>query len=242
MPPLQDKVVVITGASRGVGAAAARLFAQEGALVTLNARHKEGLEKVAGTLGVDESRYLVAPADIGKREGMSALVGAVMARFGRIDVFVNNAGLGVRKPITETSEDEWDLMFNVNVKGVFFSFVELVPIMRRQGSGHIINVSSLASKAGRATLGPYGASKGALNILTEGVGEELRNENIKVSLLMPGSIGTDFLSQVTEDRNPSAPDKPRMTPAQVAGMIVELARQDEGVWTSLVQMRPLRTK
>ncbi len=241
MQSLKNRVVVITGASRGVGAAAAKLFAKEDAKVVLNARNEELLHEIAESLETDESDRLVVPADIGTRDGMKTLVQAAIDRFGQIDVFINNAGLGVRKPITEVTEDEWDFMFNVNVKAIYYSFLELVPHMKKRGGGHIINVSSMASKAGRATLGPYGASKAAVNILSEGVGTELRNDNIKVSVLMPGSINTNFLGRVTEDKNPSG-SKPRMSPVQVAEALVEMAHQDHEVWTSVREMRPLHTK
>ncbi len=242
MQSLVNQVVVITGASRGVGAAAARLFALEGTKVVLNGRDEARLREVADGLGVAREQYLAVAADIGAVDGIKKLVGAAVQRFGRIDVFVNNAGLGVRKPITETTEAEWDLMFDVNVKAVYRSFQELVPLMRKQGGGQIINVSTQASRTGRAGLAGYGASKGALNVLCEAVGDELRNEGIKVSLLLPGSIGTGFMTHMGEDRSPSPAGKPRMTPEQVARMIVELAREDREVWTSATEMRPLRTK
>lgn len=133
-------------------------------------------------------------------------------------------------------------MFDVNVKAVYLSFQELIPLMRKQGGGQIINVSTMASRTGRAGLAGYGASKGALNVLCEAVGDELRNEGIKVSLLLPGSIGTGFMTHMGEDRSPSPAGKPRMTPEQVARKIVELAREDREVWTSATEMRPLRTK
>ncbi len=242
MALLTDKVAVVTGASRGVGAATARLLAAEGARVVLCARRRGELEQAAHTLDPDGSRCLIAPADVGTLDGMKGLVDAALGRFGRIDLFINNAGAGVRKPIEETTEGEWDLMFAVNVKAVFRSLRELIPVMRRQGGGHIINVSSMASTAGQPTLGPYAASKAALNLLTESAGEELRNDNIKVSLVMPGSIATNFLARVAADRNPSPAAKPRLTPEQVAAMIVAIAAQDAGVWTSRVHKRPLRTK
>ena len=242
MRSLVGMVVVITGASRGVGAVAARLFALEGAKVVLNGRDENRLREVADRLEVAAERYLRVVADIGQPDGMKRLVRAAVERFGRIDVFVNNAGLGVRKPITETTEAEWDLMFDVNVKAVYRSFQVLIPLMRHQGGGQIINVSTLASRTGRANLGAYGASKGALNVLCEAVGDELRNEGIKVSLLLPGSIGTGFLTHTGEDRTPSPADKPRMTAEQVARKVVELAKEDPGVWTSSTEMRPLRTK
>ncbi len=241
MQSLEDKVVVVTGASQGVGAATARLFAAEGARVVLTARTKAKLDKVAESLGIERNRRLVVTADIGKPAGMHKIAAAAMKKFGRIDIFVNNAGVGVRKEIGQTSEQEYDLMFDTNVKAVFRSFHALLPLMKKQGEGHIINISSMASKAGRPTLAVYCASKAALNVLSEAVGTEVRNDNIKVSVLMPGSIDTNFLSRVTKDRNPSPKNKPRMTPDDVAEKIVFLAKQNHGVWASLSEMRPLRT-
>ena len=241
MPELKDKVVVITGASQGVGAAAAKLFVERGAKVVLNARGAERLKEVAQGLQVDEDRYLVVPADVGDRDGMKAIVSGAIEKFGGVDVFINNAGVGVRKPITETPEEEWDLMFDVNVKAIYYSFLEVVPHMKERGGGHIINISSMASKQGRPTLAPYGAAKAAVNVLSEGVGAELRNENVKVSVLMPGSIDTGFLQKISKDTNPSG-SKPRMAPEQVARKLVELAEDDHEVWVSVTEMRPLHTK
>ena len=242
MQSLQNKVVVITGASHGVGAAATRQFAAEGARIVLNARGEEGLKQVTDSLGTPDEQALAVAADVGTRAGMRTIIQQAAKKFGRIDVFVNNAGLGVRKAIGQTTEDEWDLMFNTNLKAVYYCFQELLPLMQKQGSGHIINISSMASKQGRPTLGPYGASKAALNVLCESVAGEVRNDNIKISVLMPGSIDTGFLERTAEDENPSPRDKPRMTPDHVAEKIVFLARQDHGVWTSLSEMRPLVTK
>ncbi len=241
MQPLQDKVVVITGASRGVGAATARQFAAEGARVVLTARTRKTLEDTAATLGTDKKRYLVVTADITKPAGMAKIVDAAVKAFGRIDLFVNNAGIGVRKPIEQTGEDDFDLTFGTNVKAVFRSFQEVLPVMRKQGEGHIINISSMASKEGRPTLAVYCASKAALNVMSQAVGAEVRNENIKVSVLMPGSINTNFLSRVSRDTNPSPKSKPRLTPDEVAEKIVFMAKQNHGVWASLAEMRPLHT-
>jgi len=241
MQSLQDKIVVITGASRGVGAAAARQFAAEGAKIVLTARTRAKLEEVAESLGIERNRRLVVTADIGKPAGMQKIVAAALKKFGRIDIFVNNAGVGVRKPIGEMDEREFDLMFDTNVKAVFRSFHALLPQMKKQGEGHIINVSSMASKQGRPTLGVYCASKAALNVLSEAVGTEVRNDNVKISVLMPGSIDTNFLGRVTEDKNPSPKNKPRMSPDDVAEKIVFLAKQNHGVWASLSEMRPLHT-
>ncbi len=242
MRQLRDTVVVITGASRGIGAAAARLFAKERAKVVICGRDRKRLNEVGNSLGLPKSDYAMVAADVGKASGMKKIVSAACQKFGRIDIFVNNAGVGVRRAIDQTSERDFVQTFDTNVKAVFHSFRELIPRMRRQGGGQIISISSMASKQGAPHLAVYCASKAAVTVLSEAVAGEVRNDNIKVSVLMPGSTDTGFMTHLGRDHKPSSKDKPRLTVGDVAEAILFLAKQNQTAWTSLADIRPLLLK
>jgi short-subunit dehydrogenase len=239
MQSVKDKTVVITGASRGIGAAIARLFAKEKAKLVLCGRDRETLAEVAASLGLPKSDYLTVIADVTRASGMKKIVNAAYKKFRVIDIFVNNAGVGVRKDIVLTSEKEYDLTFNTNVKAIYYSFHELIPRMKKQGGGQIINISSMVSKQGVPNLAVYCASKAAVSILSEAVAGEVRNDNIKVSVLMPGSTGTGFMSHISKDMKPSPKDKPRLTAEEVAEAVLFIAKQNQNAWTSMVDIRPL---
>ncbi|MFQ6007427.1 MAG: SDR family oxidoreductase [Candidatus Zixiibacteriota bacterium] len=242
MQAIQGKVVAITGASRGIGAATARLFAKEQAKLVLCGRDGKALAEVAGSLGLPKSDCHTVLADVTRASGMKNLVNAAYKKFGTVDIFINNAGVGVRKEIVLTSEKEYDLTFNTNVKAIYYSFLELIPRMKKQGGGQIINISSMAGKQGVPNLSVYCASKAAVNVLSEAVAGEVRNDNIKVSVLMPGSTGTGFMSHLAADLKPSPKDKPRLTPEEVAEAVLFIAKQNQNAWTSLVDIRPLLVK
>ncbi len=242
MRALDGLVVVITGASRGIGAEMARQFAAEKAKLVLCGRNEKALNDVVASLPLPETERIIVIADLTSADGMKKVVDTAYEKFGVIDIFINNAAVGVRKDISLTTEEEYRLTFDTNVKAVFHSFQELLPRMKKQGGGHIINVSSMASKQGVPGMAVYCASKAAVNIMSEAVAGEVRNDNIKVSVLMPGSTATGFMSHLSEDLKPSPKDKPRLTVRQVAEAAVFLAKQDTQAWTSLVDIRPLRTK
>ena len=239
MRSVKGKVVVITGASRGIGAATARLFAKEQAKLVLCGRDKKALSEVAGSLNLPKPHYSTVIADVTKASGMRKIVDSAYRKFGVIDIFINNAGVGVRKGIVLTTEKEYDLTFNTNVRAIYYSFRELIPRMKKQGGGQIINISSMVSKQGVPNLAVYCASKAAVSILSEAVAGEVRNDNIKVSVLMPGSTGTGFMSHLSKDMKPSRKDKPRLTAEEVAEAVLFIAKQDKNAWTSMVDIRPL---
>jgi short-subunit dehydrogenase len=242
MMNVKGKVVVITGASRGIGAAVARLFAKEQARLVLCGRDRKALAEVGRSLSVPETDYLTVTADISRASGMKNLVNAAYKQFGVVDIFINNAGVGVRKDIVWTSEKEFNATFDTNVKAIFYSFVELIPRMKEQGGGQIINISSMAGKQGVPGMAVYCASKAAVNVLSEAVAGEVRNHNIKISVLMPGSTATGFMAHLSKDEKPSPPDKPRLTPEEVAEAVLFLAQQNQNAWTSVADLRPLIIK
>jgi len=244
MQDLTDKVVVITGASRGIGAAIAKALAEQGCALLLTARRKTDLEKTARSLEVSSDRVATVTADITKATGMRKIVTTAFKKFGRVDLFVNNAGVGIEKQLIDLTEKEYDQIFDTNVKAVFYSFKELIPRLKKQQSGHIINISSMAGKQGHGSIATYAASKAALNSLSEGVAAEVRNNNIKISVLAPGSTDTAFRYGMAKkkSRKPTRSSKKKLAAEEVAEAVVFLARQNENAWVSLAEMRPLITK
>lgn len=239
MISLENKVAVVTGGGRGIGAAIARHFAAEGAKVVLASRNLTRLRQTALSLNLDKKSHLVVQADITKRSQMRKIITSTVEKFGRIDVFVNNAGVGIHKPIMETTESEFDTIFNTNLKAVYYSFLELIPLFRKQGGGHIINISSGAGRMGVPGLAAYSSSKAALNVFSEAVAGEVRNENIKISVLSPASTDTNFMSNMSQKSKSPSKAALKLTVDEVAEAVVFLAKQNKNVWTSMADIRPL---
>lgn len=192
MTALKDKVVVITGASSGIGAALAERIARDGARPVLVARRRELLNAVAERCG---GRATVVVADMTVRAEVRRAVAEAAAAHGRIDVWVNNAGRGISRVPTMLTEDDIDEMMRVNVKSAFFGMQEALPVFRAQGGGQIINVSSMLGRIPSALFrASYTASKHFLNALTDAFRTELRESDpgIQVSLVSPGVVYTDF--------------------------------------------------
>jgi 3-oxoacyl-[acyl-carrier protein] reductase len=242
MRSLKDKVVVITGASRGIGAAIARHMAIEQARLVICGRNKKNLQEVASSLNLSRGNYVIVTADVAKASGMRKIVKTAYDRFGQVDVFINNAGVGMNKLFVRTSEKEFDTIFKTNLKSVFYCFQELLPRMHRQGYGQIINISTMAAKQGVPGLSAYSASKAAMNTLSEAVAGEVRNENIKISVLSPASVETGFMSNLSpRSRTPSKAAQ-KLSVDEIAEAVVFLARQNKNAWVSLAEIRPLLLK
>lgn len=240
MRTLKDLVVVVTGASSGIGAGIARHFGAEQARLVVCARNEQRLRALADSLGLPEGRCVTIAADVRTASGMKKIVSAAMTGFGRIDIFVNNAGVGVSKPVHELTEQEYDQIMETNVKAVFLSFRELIPIMRAQGGGQIINISSGAARIGVPGMAAYAASKAALNTLSESAAGEVRNDNIKISVLAPASTDTSFGSNMAgKPATTASRASQKLTVDEVAEAVLFLARQNSNAWTSLADIRPL---
>ena len=189
---MTGKVIVITGASSGIGAALAKRVAHKGAKVVLAARREKELNEVAAGCG---SEALAVIADVTKRDDVKRIVSQAMARLGRIDVWVNNAGRGISVPVAELTDEDFDEMMLVNVKSALYGMQAVLPIFKGQNSGHIINVSSLLGRIPYVAIrSAYSAAKHALNALTANLRMDLRAEfpGIHVSTVSPGVVATDF--------------------------------------------------
>jgi NAD(P)-dependent dehydrogenase (short-subunit alcohol dehydrogenase family) len=187
-----DKVVVITGASAGIGAELARQLGARGAKVVLAARRKEQLDAVAAGIG---KNALAVVTDVTRRADVEHLAKAALERFGRIDVWVNNAGRGISRPVGDLTDDDLDAMWRDNMKSVVYGIQAALPHFKSRNAGQIVNVSSGLSRAPLAPVrAAYGAVKGAVNMLTASLRVELRatHPGIHVTLLLPGVVATEF--------------------------------------------------
>ena len=186
---LDDKVALVTGAASGFGEGIARRYAEEGASVVLADLNDQMGRKVADEIG---GAYV--HADVADRDDVRAMVGTAVERYGRLDVMVNNAGVThVNRPMLEVGEDEFDRIFQVNVKAIYLAAMETVPLMREQGGGCIINTASTAGLRPRPGLTWYNASKGAVITMTKSMAAELGPDNIRVNALCPVAGDTPLL-------------------------------------------------
>ncbi len=195
---LEGKVIVITGASAGIGEAIARECASRGASVVLAARRIERLERLAKELESSGAKALAIKIDVSKEEDCERMVAAAVERFGRIDVLVANAGYGLRAPVAETSDGNARRLFDVNVFGLLSCCRAAVPVMRKQGGGHLILISSIAGVIPAPLSGAYCATKAAVNALGKAMRQELRQDGIDVSIICPGPVRTEFHSLIAE--------------------------------------------
>lgn len=198
MENIKNKVVVITGASSGIGEATAKLIAQNGAKVVLAARREDRLLAIVDDIIRDGGEAVSVTADVVSAEDMLNLAQTALQKYGRIDVWVNNAGIMPNSRLNELRVDEWDRMIDVNVKGVLYGIAAALPIMREQQSGHVINLSSTAGYEVAPTSAVYSATKFAVRAITEGLRlEESAASGIRSTLIAPGLTRTELLDSIT---------------------------------------------
>jgi NADP-dependent 3-hydroxy acid dehydrogenase YdfG len=190
MSRTRDQVVVITGASSGIGEATARHLAAQGAKVFLGARRLERMEAIVAEIQEAGGQAAAIQCDVTKRDQVEALVRAAIGRFGRMDVIVNNAGLMGIAPLEKTLVDEWDRMIDVNIKGVLYGVAAALPVFAKQKSGHIINVSSISGH--KVTMGGavYCATKHAVRVISEGIRQEV--DGIRTTIISPGAVESEL--------------------------------------------------
>ncbi len=200
---IAGKVVVITGASSGLGEATARLLSAQGASVVLGARRVDRLQSLADELSGSGAKALAVATDVTNRDQVKGLVAAAVQSYGRIDVMINNAGLMPQALLERLRVDEWDRMIDVNIKGVLYGIAAVLPHMQRQKSGHIINVSSVAGHKVGPGFTVYAATKHAVRALSEGLRQEVKPYNIRTTVISPGAVATELPSHIT-DRDSAA--------------------------------------
>jgi NAD(P)-dependent dehydrogenase (short-subunit alcohol dehydrogenase family) len=221
----REQVVLVTGASSGIGRETALTFGRLGARVALAARRRNQLAEVARAITDEGSRALVVPTDVSDLRSVRACVSKVRRTWGRLDMLVNNAGVLIPSSVEQLKASDLDAMLRVNLMGPLFMMQATLPIMRRQGAGTIINVASLAGRRGLTPLGGYCASKFALVGLTEALRTELGDTPVHVGLVMPGTVETAMVEFVKRDAVLSGwPSTLNMPPEWVTAAILLAAR------------------
>jgi len=235
----QQKVAVVTGAARGIGEAIARRLASLGMTVMLLARDRERLQAVRAGIEDSGGKAEAYPCDLRDETAADGLGSYIRQKHTRCDVLVNCAAIGLTgKPLHQMSVAEWDDLMATNLRGPFLMIRALAPLMIERRTGHIINISSLAGRNPLANGAAYSASKWGLNGLTYSVAEELRKDNIRVSVVAPGSVNTGFGGKGNPGKFKDETWK--IQPDDVADVVEMLVRQPAQSFVSEVLMRPTR--
>jgi 3-oxoacyl-[acyl-carrier protein] reductase len=223
---LKDKVALITGSGRGIGRAMAIAYAAEGARVVIASRSTAQLNEVATEVTAQGGEILTVPTDVQIPAEVENLVRQTVDRFSRIDILVNNAGVNPRGLFLDSTDEEWELGWQINVMGVVYCCRAVLPIMQQQGSGNIINVGSGMGQVGHANLSVYCASKAALHGLTQAIAEEVWEDGIIANVLIPGPVKTELSKAAWENTGTfRAQSDPWKEPEQVVASALFLATQ-----------------
>jgi 3-oxoacyl-[acyl-carrier protein] reductase len=231
---LAGTVAAITGGTRGIGRAIAERLLDEGVRVAICGTTRESVDRALEDLA-GRGELLGEVADVSKLEDVQRFVAATMAGFGRIDAFINNAGVGTFRAAGDLTPEEWHRMIGVNLTGTYYCCHEILPIFRQQGSGDIVNISSLAGKNPFAGGSGYNASKFGLNGFSEAMMLDHRNDGVRVSYVMPGSVATEFGghgADVGADW--------KIAPEDVADVVQMLLEMPRRTTVSRVEIRPSR--
>lgn len=232
---------IVTGATRGIGYAIARAILDDGGRVMITGRDADGVvDAVARLRGhvTDSARVAGEAVDVRDRAGVDALVDGTVRHFGSFNTLINNAGVGMFNEVEMTSDEDWARVIDTNLTGVFYSTRAAIPALRAAGGGWIINIASLAGRNYFAGAAAYCASKAGLVAFTESLMLEVRHDNIRVSVVMPGSVATDFSGPTA----PGADESWKLTPEDVAQTVVDLLRHPGRSLPSKVEIRPARTR
>lgn len=242
----KDKTVILTGGSEGVGAAAARLFAQAGANLMLVARNRKNLEAIAAELR-DKARVAIFPMDVSDADACVDLVKKTLYEFGRIDVLVNNAGFHARGDVESVTADDLARTIDVNLRAPIVLMRLVLPHIRESGGGAIVNVASLAGRTPVPGSAAYSASKFGLRAFTFSLAEEIRDSGIKLAVVSPGPIATQFILADIDTTSDLTFSQPMSSAEEVAQAILDICGNNQreqaipalsGILTTLVYLMP----
>ena len=237
--PLSDQVAIVTGASRGIGAAIARKLAALGAHVVVTARDVEQLNKIVREINAANGRAESHACDLTQRDQIEVFARRVLQAHDRCDILVNNAGVGwLQGPLHETPPDVWEEQFALNLRAPYLMLRAFAPAMIAAKRGHIINISSLASKNPVPNGAAYAATKWGLNGMMVSAAEELRQFQVRVSLVAPGTVRTEFGSGQSSHKSVLG----AIAPEDIANIVALLATQADQSFISEVQVRPTLKK
>jgi NAD(P)-dependent dehydrogenase (short-subunit alcohol dehydrogenase family) len=233
-------LALVTGGTRGIGKAIAAAILADGGRVMITGRTQPGVDAAVRALGDaagDPSRVAGAVLDVRDRAGVDRVVADAAQRLSGLNVLVNNAGVGVFKDIEKMSDEEWETTIATNLSGVFYCSRAAIPLLKAAGGGWIINIASLAGRNYFASAGAYCASKAGLVAFSESLMLEVRDAGIRVSVVMPGSVDTEF-----SPRSAGADASWKLTPGDVAQVVMDLLHHPGRSLPSKVELRPSKTK
>ena len=239
MHHIEDKVVLITGASSGIGEATARQLAAAGATVMLGARRTDRLDRLAREIEAAGGKARAMALDVTSRQQTEAFAQAALEAFGRIDVMVNNAGVMPLSPMASLKVDEWDRMVDVNIKGVLYGVAAVLPAMNRQGFGQIINVASIGGLRVTPTAAVYCATKFAVRAISDGLRQE--NDRIRVTVVCPGVVESELADSISDEKGRKEMKAFRsiaLQPDAIARAILFAVEQPDDVDTTEIVVRP----
>jgi NADP-dependent 3-hydroxy acid dehydrogenase YdfG len=241
MTAIEGKVVAITGASSGIGEATALLLASRGAKLALGARRLDRLESLASRIVASGGEAVLLRTDVRRRDDLAALVNLALERFDKIDVLVNNAGIGPISLLDDLRVEEWEEMIDVNIKGVLYGIAAALPVFRTQGFGHFVNTASTAGLITRPTMAVYSGTKFAVRAISEGLRQEA-GDKLRVTIITPGFVRTDFIetvnNPVVKAQLEEARDKFAIPPDAIARAIAFAVEQPAEVDVGEIIVRP----
>jgi len=233
---LQNKIAIVTGATKGIGRAIAGALAAAGSAVCISARKQEEIDEAVVALnGSGKGRVIGFACDVRDYDQVKGLLTHTVKELGGLDILVNNAGIGIFESVEQTSPEDFRAVLETNLFGVFYCCHEAIPEMKKRGGGYIINISSLAGANPHPRMAAYNASKFALNGFSEALMQEVRHDHIKVSYIMPGSVNTEFGGD-----SPSDEKSWQLTPKDIARVVMDLLNHDDRSLPSRVEIRPSR--
>lgn len=233
MGKLTSKTAVVTGASSGIGAQVAQHLASEGANVVLAARRQDKLDEVAKSINEKgQGKAVAVRCDVANRNEVEALANEAVAQFGGIDIYVNNAGAVLNSKLEEGKVDEWDMMVDVNIKGVLYGINAVLPGMLDRSAGHIVNLSSVSGHEVAKTGAVYSATKFAVRALSMSMEKELARTGVRVTNISPGMVNTDIFTGDSSDRKP-------LEAEDIARAVVYAVTQPDYVNVNEITVRPV---
>ncbi|UUZ90971.1 SDR family oxidoreductase [Paenibacillus sp. P25] len=243
MVNVEGKVVILTGASSGIGEAAAKMLAGHGAKVVLAARREERLRELQSAIEGQGGTAVYQVTDVASQQAMEELARLTLDRFGQIDVLVNNAGIMPLSFLHEKKVEEWDRMIDINIKGVLYGIGAVLPHMRERKQGHIINVSSVTGHIVRKTWAVYSGTKFAVRAITEALRQEEAENNIRTTIICPGGVATELVHTITNEeikKDIEASLQQAPPPEAIAQSILYAISQPEYAAVNEIIVRPTR--